>query len=160
MNPASNFYVKTTENHSNGSKVVPKGVSKAFFFSFRAPVACFGVLGEPGYPKLIPKGFKMNPGAPKSEVWGTPGASKKNTSCCFLCPFLLLFLPFFLFLFSPSPSLFPSPSPSPYLSLSLSLFVLDLVWVLVRHGGGLARRALGLIMVSTYPPPSKSYYPI
>ena len=64
-------------------------------------------------------------------------------SSCFLL-LLLFFLPLLLLL----------------ICLSLSLFVLDLVWVLVRHGGGLARRALGLIMVSTYPPPSKSYYPI
>ena len=97
----------------------------------------FGLLWRPlgaRVAKMTPRASKWSPKAPKSEVWGTPGASKKSTWCCFLCLFPLLFLSFFLFLFL-------------FLLLPLSLSVLDLVLVLVRHGGGVARRALGYIYI-------------
>ena len=57
---------------------------------------------------VTPRVSKWSPGASKSDVWGTPGASKKST-------------------------------------VLVCFSVLDLV--LVRRGGGVARRALGYIYI-------------
>ena len=82
----------------------------------------FGLLWRPlgaRVAKMTPRVSKWSPGTPKSDVWGTPGASEKSNCCRFRCLFSFSFL--LLLRLSVSPPLSPGVGLALLLGLGLGL---------------------------------------